>query len=51
MRLSLYNKKRDFSLTKEPRGKVGRGKGNRFVIQRHAETRLHYDLRLELNGV
>lgn len=51
MRLSLYNKKRDFSLTKEPRGKIGRVKGNRFIIQRHAATRLHYDLRLELNGV
>lgn len=50
-RLSLYNKKRDFSLTKEPAGKVGRAKGNSFVIQRHAATRLHYDLRLELDGV
>jgi len=51
MRLSLYNKKRDFSLTEEPRGKIGRAKGSRFVIQRHAATRLHYDLRLELDGV
>ncbi|HEY1707421.1 MAG TPA: DNA polymerase ligase N-terminal domain-containing protein [Rhizomicrobium sp.] len=50
-RLSLYNKKRNFSVTAEPRGKLGRAKGNRFVIQRHAATRLHYDLRLELDGV
>ncbi|HEX2594056.1 MAG TPA: DNA polymerase ligase N-terminal domain-containing protein [Rhizomicrobium sp.] len=50
-RLSLYNKKRDFTVTKEPPGKIGRAKGNRFVIQRHAATRLHYDLRLELDGV
>jgi bifunctional non-homologous end joining protein LigD len=50
-RLSLYNKKRNFKLTQEPPGKIGRAKGNSFVIQRHAATRLHYDLRLELDGV
>jgi bifunctional non-homologous end joining protein LigD len=38
-------------LTREPRGKVGKGDKHRFVIQRHAATRLHYDLRLELGGV
>jgi bifunctional non-homologous end joining protein LigD len=50
-RLSLYNKKRNFKLTQEPPGKIGRARGNSFVIQRHAATRLHYDLRLELDGV
>jgi bifunctional non-homologous end joining protein LigD len=52
-RLSDYNSKRDFSKTGEPRGKLGKraGKALRFVIQRHDATRLHYDLRLELDGV
>lgn len=50
-RLSLYNKKRDFALTKEPPGRVGQSAGQSFVIQRHDATRLHYDLRLELDGV
>jgi bifunctional non-homologous end joining protein LigD len=51
--LETYRAKRDFARTAEPRGKVARGKGKalRFVIQRHDATRLHYDLRLELNGV
>ncbi|HJW41928.1 MAG TPA: DNA polymerase ligase N-terminal domain-containing protein [Rhizomicrobium sp.] len=50
--LSTYHAKRDFTLTREPRGKVARAKGkHRFVIQRHDATRLHYDLRLELGGV
>lgn len=52
-RLSLYNKKRDFGITPEPPGRIGRSaaKKLRFVIQRHAATRLHFDLRLELSGV
>ncbi|HEX3810099.1 MAG TPA: DNA polymerase ligase N-terminal domain-containing protein [Rhizomicrobium sp.] len=52
-RLSAYNAKRDFKKTAEPHGKLSRGSGRarRFVIQRHAATRLHYDLRLELDGV
>jgi len=50
-RLSTYHAKRNFALTKEPRGRVGRGSRHRFVIQRHDATRLHYDLRLELDGV
>ena len=50
--LSTYHAKRDFARTREPRGKVVRGRGkHRFVIQRHDATRLHYDLRLELGGV
>jgi bifunctional non-homologous end joining protein LigD len=49
--LEKYRAKRSFNVTAEPRGgKVGRG-GDAFVIQKHAATRLHYDLRLELDGV
>jgi bifunctional non-homologous end joining protein LigD len=50
-RLSAYNAKRDFGRTSEPRGRVGKGKSQRFVIQRHDATRLHFDFRLELDGV
>jgi len=52
-RLSDYVAKRDFAKTREPRGRIAhrRGKALRFVIQKHAATRLHYDLRLELDGV
>ena len=52
-KLSTYRAKRDFAKTPEPSGKapVKPSKHLRFVIQRHAATRLHYDLRLELNGV
>src|SRR5882672_10984605 len=51
--LETYRAKRDFGITAEPRGRVAREKTKalRFVIQRHAATRLHYDVRLELNGV
>jgi len=49
--LEQYRKKRKFGITAEPRGhKAARG-GNLYVIQKHAATRLHYDLRLELDGV
>lgn len=51
MALQTYWKKRDFGLTAEPRGKTAKRRGNAFVIQKHAATRLHYDLRLELDGV
>ncbi len=51
--LHTYRAKRNFGMTAEPRGRVAprRTTRLRFVIQRHAATRLHYDLRLELNGV
>jgi bifunctional non-homologous end joining protein LigD len=50
-KLSEYSKKRHFDKTPEPEGQV-RGTGARvFVVQKHAATRLHYDLRLELDGV
>src|SRR3954467_12393365 len=49
--LQTYWKKRDFGKTAEPRGTTGRKKGFAYVIQKHAATRLHYDLRLELDGV
>jgi bifunctional non-homologous end joining protein LigD len=52
-KLSTYRKKRDFEKTAEPSGstKVAPSKRRRFVIQKHAATRLHYDLRLEFDGV
>jgi bifunctional non-homologous end joining protein LigD len=49
--LKTYRAKRDFDKTPEPRGAATRGKGYRYVIQKHAARRLHYDLRLELDGV
>jgi bifunctional non-homologous end joining protein LigD len=51
--LSTYRAKRDFKKTGEPSGKaqVKPSNGRRFVIQKHDATRLHYDLRLELDGV
>ena len=51
--LATYVAKRDFRKTAEPRGrlKVARSPRLRFVVQKHAATRLHYDLRLELDGV
>jgi bifunctional non-homologous end joining protein LigD len=53
MPLDLYHAKRNFTVTPEPRGRVERRKGKAlsFVIQKHAATRLHYDFRLELDGV
>jgi bifunctional non-homologous end joining protein LigD len=52
-KLSQYRSKRDFKKTAEPSGArtVSRAAGLRFVIQKHAARRLHYDLRLELDGV
>src|SRR6187551_1128326 len=49
--LKTYWSKRRFNVTAEPRGKQAKRRGHAFVIQKHAATRLHYDLRLELDGV
>jgi bifunctional non-homologous end joining protein LigD len=51
--LATYRKKRDFSKTAEPSGErtVSAAGRRRFVVQKHAARRLHYDLRLELDGV
>ena len=53
--LTEYRRKRDFTKTAEPSGgrskSAAHGKKLEFVIQKHAATRLHYDLRLELDGV
>src|SRR5512134_3110997 len=52
-KLALYRQKRDFTKTGEPSGeaKIAPAAYPRFVIQKHAATRLHYDLRLEVDGV
>lgn len=54
MSLKEYQRKRDFKITKEPIGKSSLKKGvsgaRRFVVQKHAASRLHYDFRLELGG-
>jgi bifunctional non-homologous end joining protein LigD len=49
--LAVYRAKRDFGRTAEPSGSGLPGDGNRFVVQKHAASRLHYDFRLELDGV
>lgn len=52
MALTKYRKRRDFTTTPEPPGKkAGKPGGNSFVIQKHDARRLHYDLRLEMDGV
>src|SRR4026209_666543 len=52
-KLSKYRAKRNFTVTDEPsgEGEVATSEHLRFVIQKHAARRLHYDLRLELGGV
>jgi DNA ligase D-like protein (predicted 3'-phosphoesterase) len=49
--LDEYKRKRDFSKTSEPVGEEKMGEGNIYVIQKHDATHLHYDLRLEMDGV
>ena len=53
MALELYNKKRNFGITPEPKGRVVKRKGKQleYVIQKHRASHMHYDFRLELNGV
>lgn len=51
MTLRRYNAKRDFSCTSEPKGELGTAPGRRFVVQQHAARRMHFDVRLELDGV
>ena len=46
-----YRRKRDFRASPEPKGKHRPSKGWSFVVQKHAASRLHYDFRLELDGV
>ncbi|HEY1559211.1 MAG TPA: non-homologous end-joining DNA ligase [Kofleriaceae bacterium] len=49
--LAKYREKRDFDRTSEPSGQHEVRPGDRFVIQQHAARRMHYDFRLELDGV
>ncbi|HWN25951.1 MAG TPA: DNA polymerase ligase N-terminal domain-containing protein, partial [Actinomycetospora sp.] len=49
--LSEYNAKRDPARTPEPFGEVRAGENDRFVVQEHHARRLHYDVRLERDGV
>jgi bifunctional non-homologous end joining protein LigD len=52
MSLARYNEKRDFEKTAEPKGKPGKSKEELiFVVQKHAASHLHYDFRLEMDGV
>jgi bifunctional non-homologous end joining protein LigD len=49
--IETYNQKRDFTKTKEPKGRKLKGKGDSFVVQKHDASHLHWDFRLELDGV
>ena len=49
--LATYNAKRDFKKTAEPAGKLGDAGSHLFMVQKHDATRLHWDFRLELDGV
>ncbi len=49
--LARYNSKRDFAKTAEPAGTIAEAAGNSFMVQKHDASRLHWDLRLEVDGV
>ncbi|MCI4442777.1 MAG: 3'-phosphoesterase [Lentimicrobium sp.] len=52
MDLSKYHQKRDFDSTTEPKGEIKKSKNELiFVVQKHAASHLHYDFRLEMDGV
>ena len=51
MTLAEYKRKRRFEETPEPPPKVEKKSQHRFVVQKHRATRLHYDFRLEIDGV
>lgn len=50
-KLTKYKIKRDFTKTPEPTPIVKNGEGKGYIIQKHAASHLHYDFRLELDGV